>query len=192
MEQAHAGEGHDHAVLVALFDHQIIPDGAAGLGDVLHAGGHAALDGVGEGEEGVGAQGHSVLCVQPGPLFLSGQRFGTGGEIILPNALSAHILFVAVDVAVDHIIPAGTAQVGAERQGQGLGMLTQEPGVGLAAGQTDAVDPGLLTGTHADGLAIIGEANGVGLGVFQGDQGDDQIDFCTFGQFLVGGDDVFQ
>ena len=46
MEQAHAGEGHDDIVLVALGDDQVIADGAAGLGDVLDAGGDAALDGV--------------------------------------------------------------------------------------------------------------------------------------------------
>ena len=50
MEQTHTGKGHDDAVLVALLDDQIVTDGAAGLGDVLDAGGHAALDGVGEGE----------------------------------------------------------------------------------------------------------------------------------------------
>ena len=56
MEQTHAGEGHDDAVLVALLDDQIIADGAAGLGDVLDTGSHTALNGVGEGEECVGAQ----------------------------------------------------------------------------------------------------------------------------------------
>ena len=64
VEQAHAGEGHGDAVLVALGDDQIVTDGAAGLGDVLDAGGSAALDGVGEGEEGVGTQGDGVAAVQ--------------------------------------------------------------------------------------------------------------------------------
>ena len=162
VEQSHAGEGHDDAVLVALFDDQVVTDGAAGLSDVLDTGGHAALDGVGEGEEGVGAQGHSVTAVQPCPLFFLGQGFGTDGEVVLPNALGAHILFVAVDVAVDDIVTAGTAQVRTEGQGQGLGMLTQEPGVGLGACQTDAVHAALLAGAHADGLAVHRVAHGVG------------------------------
>ena len=34
MEQPHAGEGHDNAIFVALFNDQIVPDGAAGLGDI--------------------------------------------------------------------------------------------------------------------------------------------------------------
>ena len=63
VEESHAGEGHDDIVLVALGDDQVIADGAAGLGDVLDAGGHAALDGVGEGEESVGAQGDGIAGI---------------------------------------------------------------------------------------------------------------------------------
>ena len=108
VEQTHAGEGHDDAVLVAFFDDQVIADGAAGLGDVLDAGSNTALDGVGEGEESVGTQGDSVTGIQPGTLLFSGQRLGTDGEIVLPDALSADIFLVAVDVAVDDVVTAGT------------------------------------------------------------------------------------
>ena len=71
-------------------------------------------------------------------------------------------------------------------------MLPQEPGVGLGACQTGAGNPGLLSRTHANGLAVIGKADGVGLGVFEGDEGDNQVPFCAFGQVLVLGDDVVQ
>ena len=60
MEQAHAGEGHDHVVQVAGLDDVVVADGAAGLGHVAHAGAVRALDVVAEGEEGIGAQGHPV------------------------------------------------------------------------------------------------------------------------------------
>ena len=53
VEQAHAGECHDHAVFVAALYHKVVADGAAGLGDVLDAGGFGALDVVGEGEESI-------------------------------------------------------------------------------------------------------------------------------------------
>ena len=138
VEQTHAGEGHDDAVLIALFDDQVIPDGAAGFCDVLDTGSNAALDGVGEGEEGVGAQCNSVTGIQPCTLLLSGQRLGTDGEVVLPDALSADILFVAVDVAVDDVVTTGTTQILAERQVQSLGMLTQEPGIRLTTSQSDA------------------------------------------------------
>ena len=37
------------------------------------------------------------------------------------------------------------------------------------------MDAALLAGADADGLAVHRVAHGVGLGVFQGDQGDDQV-----------------
>ena len=71
-------------------------------------------------------------------------------------------------------------------------MLPQEPGVRLGASQTGTVDPGLLPGAHADGLAVIGKAHGIGLGVFQSDQGHDQVDFGTLGELFVFGDQIRQ
>ena len=38
VEEAHAGEGHDHGAAVALVDDRVVADGAARLGDVLDAG----------------------------------------------------------------------------------------------------------------------------------------------------------
>ena len=86
MEQAHAGEGHDDAVLVALGDDQVITDGAARLCDVLDAGSNAALDGVWKEEESVGAQSHSVTGIQPCPLLFSSQGFGMDGKVVLPKS----------------------------------------------------------------------------------------------------------
>ena len=139
VEQAHAGEGHDHIVLVTFCDDQIVTDGAAGLGDVLDAGGASALDVVREGEEGIAAQGYAAAGSQESLLFFFRQLLGLNGEVILPDALSADVLFVAVDVAVDDVVAVGAAQVLAELQAQGLGMLTQEPGICLGACQTGAM-----------------------------------------------------
>ena len=71
-------------------------------------------------------------------------------------------------------------------------MLTQEPGISLGTCQTDTVDSGLLAGADTDGLAVISEADGVGLGILQRNQRDDEVDFGIIGQFLVFGHDVFQ
>ena len=51
---------------------------------------------------------------------------------------------------------------------------------------------GLLAGADADGLAVHGEADGVGLGVFEGDERDDEIDGSVVGKFLVCSHDVGQ
>ena len=53
MEESDSGEGHNHAVLVGGGDDLIVADGAAGLGNVLHAGLAGTLHVVAEGEEGL-------------------------------------------------------------------------------------------------------------------------------------------
>ena len=64
-------------------------------------------------------------------------------------------------------------------------MLAQEEGVGLRAGQARAVDAALLTRADADGLPAEGVADGVGLGVFERDQGDDEVKDRALGQRFV-------
>ena len=71
-------------------------------------------------------------------------------------------------------------------------MLAQEEGVGLGAGQTGAVDSGLLARAHTHGLSIIGKADGVTLGVFQGNQGYNQVDFGGFRQVFILGNNVLE
>ena len=75
VEQTHAGESHDHALLVALLDDQVIPDGAAGLSDVLDTGSEGTLDVVAEGEECITGQRNVPAGSQPCPLFFCGQEF---------------------------------------------------------------------------------------------------------------------
>ena len=192
VEQAHAGEGHDHIVLIALGNHQIVTDRAAGLCDVLYTGSEGTLNVIAEGEECIAAQSHIGLLCQKCLLILLGQRLGTAGEVVLPNTLGANIFLVAVDITVDHIVTVRATQILTERQVQGLGMLAQEPGISLSASQTGAMDTALLTGTHTDCLAVHGKAYGVGLGVLQGDQRDDQIDGRRLGDLLVCGNDILQ
>ena len=71
-------------------------------------------------------------------------------------------------------------------------MLAQEPVVRLVARQTRAVDAALLARAHADGLAVLHIADGVGLGVLQGDEGDEHVPLGGLGQLLVVSDDVVQ
>ena len=63
MEQPDPGKRHDHAVLVRRGDDLIVPDGTAGLGNVLNTGLPGPLHVVPEGEEGVAAHGDAGdLC----------------------------------------------------------------------------------------------------------------------------------
>ena len=64
-------------------------------------------------------------------------------------------------------------------------MLTQPPDVSFVACQACTVDAALLSGTNADGLTVLDVANGVGLGVFQGNQGDDEVALSLWCEGLV-------
>ena len=91
MEQAHAGEGHDHVLLIAFLDDQVITDGAAGLCDVLDTGGKGTLDVIAEGEECVAAQCNIAAGCQPCLLIAFRQPLGLLGEVVLPDTVSADI-----------------------------------------------------------------------------------------------------
>ena len=71
------------------------------------------------------------------------------------------------------------------RQVQDFRVLTEPSDIGLIAGQTGAVDARLLPGTDADGHAVFYVADGVGLGVFQGNEGDDEVPLSRFRNGLV-------
>ena len=66
------------------------------------------------------------------------------------------------------------------------------PNIRFVAGKTGAVDSRLLTCADADGLAVFRIADGVRLCVFEGNQRNNQIAFCAFGQLFVFGDNIFK
>ena len=43
-------------------------------------------------------------------VFVCGKRFGTAGEIFLPVAVGADVLFVFVDISVDHVVAVGAPE----------------------------------------------------------------------------------
>ena len=71
-------------------------------------------------------------------------------------------------------------------------MLTQIPDVCLVACQSGAVDSGLLTCADTDGLTVFDVADRVGLGVFECNQADEQVDLCIFRQLFVLGNDILE
>ena len=110
VEQSHTGEGHCNASLVTLFDNKIVTNGTAGLCDISNTALFGALDVIAEGEEGIRAEGDAVDRVEVGALLLTREGSGLLGEVLLPVAVSANVLFVLVDVTVDNVISVGSAE----------------------------------------------------------------------------------
>ena len=93
------------------------------------------------------------------------------GEELFPYTLGQYIHAIVRDVHVDGVVPVGAADIRPERQSQNLRMLAEMPDVRLVPSQAGAMDAALLTSAHPDGLAVLGVADGIRLGVFQGDEG---------------------
>ena len=70
----------------------VIPDGTAGLNNVLDAGFSRPLHIIAKGEEGVGSQGNAGLGGQPFFLFLCCKRFRLYSKQCLPHAVGQYVL----------------------------------------------------------------------------------------------------
>ncbi|CAN3999461.1 Site-specific integrase, partial [Dysosmobacter welbionis] len=152
VEQPHPCKRHHHAVFVGCFNDMVIPDGTAGLNDVLDAGFSRPLHIIAEGEEGVGAACDAGEGCDPGFFLLRRQGIGAHSEGLLPDALRQHVLILVGEIYVDGVIPVRAANILHELQAQHLGMVAEPPGVRLGARQAGAVDAALLARSHADGL----------------------------------------
>ena len=185
MEKTHSRECHGNTVLIAALDYDIVADRAAGLCNILNAGLLRSLDIIAEGEEGVGAEGYAVNGVKICALFLVGERLRLYCEILFPVAVSAYVLFVSVDIAVDNVIAVRSLDIVLEGEGEDLIVLSEEPGISLAACKTGAMNSGLLTCSYADSLSVYCKANGVGLSILESDKSDDKIANGTLGKILI-------
>ena len=59
------------------------------------------------------------------------------------------------------------------------------PQIGFAARKAGAMDARLLSRAHADRLPVRRKTHGIGLRIFEGDEGDDQIDRLFFGKVFI-------
>ena len=192
VEKSHSGKCHNHTVFIALLDNEVVTDGATGLCNILYTGCVSTLDVIRKGEEGIGCKCNLVKAVKPCALFLCGQRLGTGGEIVLPDAVGGYVLLVTVDVAVDDVIPLGSSHLIKEGEREGLGMLTKEPGIRLRTCKSGAMDTRLLSRADTDSLSVYRVADRIGLCILKGNESNDKVTLRAFGKLLICGDDVFK
>ena len=143
MEQPIPREAQHNPVLIAGGNHIIIPNGAAGLGDIGNAGLLRPLHIIPEREKCIGPAGNAALLCNPRLLLLGGQDLGLDLEGLLPNALGQNVLILVGGVHVDGIVPIRAADSVHKLEAQHLGMLPDQPVVCLIACQTGAVDAAL-------------------------------------------------
>lgn len=198
MKQADTRKGHDHAVFLTGLGHLFVLDTATGLGHVTDTDLTGHIDRIPKGEKGITAQGETTAAATA-TLAMSGdkvglvlcrQGFGDSGELGLPlgQFLGRHVAFNVPDAGIDPVLSLDALLKG---QGQDLGVLPQQPGLYLAGGQLDAIDAGLLTGSHPNHHAIFAKADRIGLRILDADRGQEQIPNGIGRQLLVGRDDIF-
>ena len=147
---------------------------------------------VAEGEEGVASHRDVRVLLDPLKPFLAREGCGPGREELLPLSVSQHVVRVVAGVHVNRVVAVGPLDSVHEWQLKHAGALAQPPLVGLVPGQAGAVDAALLSRAYSDGLPVLDVADGVGLGVFQDNQRDEEIVNLFLGQVLVLGDDVLE
>ena len=170
----------------------VVPDRAARLGDVLHAGFVRALHIVAEGEEGVRAAGDTALRGDPGFFLFCGDRLRLYPEYALPDTVREDIFVFIRQIDINGVIPVGAADAVDKLQAEHLRVLPQQPVVGLLSGKACAVNTALLSGADTDGLPVLYIADRVRLGVLQRDQRHDHIADRRFGELLVLRDQILQ
>lgn len=145
-----------------------------------------------KGKKAIAAQCHALVLGEPLTALFCGERFWLLGEEHLPSAVAQHVFPLVRDIHVDGVVAVGATYAWLEGERHYLGTLPHPPCVGLAASQTGAVDTALLSGADTDGLTVLDVAYRVALGIFQGDEGDDQVTASLIGEGLVLGRDVLK
>jgi len=190
MEQSQACEAYGHAIFVTCFDNDIISDAPARFCDIFHAAFLSTVNVVAEREERVRSERYIAVLVQPCSLFFRSKSGRFFCEVIFPLAVADNIHPVFADVIIDGVVSVRTSDILFERQVHYLRRLTEEPFVGLAARKSCAVDSGLLSGTDADSLTALGEADGVRLCIFQSNERNDQVDLGVIRNIFILRNDI--
>lgn len=71
-----------------------------------------------------------------------------------------------------------------EGEGENAGVVPEPPVVGFGACEAGAVNAGLLACAETDDGAVEGVGDGVGLGVFEGEGGDDEVGDGGIGELM--------
>lgn len=192
VEETEGGMGNDHIVGISSSNDEVILDGSGGSSNVLDTGLLGTVDVVGEGEEGVGGDDDILELLHVGSTLLGSESSGDGLELCLPGSTLLTLANLVENVEVNGVGLVSTLGLLLEVKVQDLGVVAQPPVVGLVTSKTGAVDTGLLAGTETDDHSVLGVADRVGLGILEGDGGDNQIANGRLGQVLVLGDEVLE
>ena len=192
VEQPHAGEYCHHAVLVTDFDDIIVFSRCRPALRYRIRRSFLALSMLSPNGKKASLPRETPLMESRYSLLFLCKRLRFFCEQGLPYAVLQDILVLVPQVDVDGIIAVRSGHIVSERQVDYDIRLSQMPEVRFVSCQSGAVDPGLLSCAYADGLSVLCIGDRIGLGVFEGDQCDDQVALRLLWQIFVCRNDVGQ
>mmetsp|Transcript_17316 Transcript_17316/g.34466 ORF Transcript_17316/g.34466 Transcript_17316/m.34466 type:complete len:323 (-) Transcript_17316:1060-2028(-) len=171
VEQSHSSVHHDHPVLLARCVDRPVLHAPTRLYDVADPHLGSVIDGVPERKERVAAHGDARRLLHELVLIALLEWLRHGLELCLPAhpLLRREVPLDVPDAGVDAILSLDSRF---KLQREHLGVLAHVPRGDLASGEFDAVNARLLSGADSHHHTVLGEPNGVGLGVFDADGGD--------------------
>ena len=175
MEEPQGSVSKDHSMLISSLDALRIHNTSARRSQVLDTALPGTVDVIREGEERVTRARNAVQLGSPLLLGLLAQRLNGSLEQALPVRLLTALQNLAADVEVDGVGLFSSLDSLLERKSKDLWVVAEPPEIGLTTGKTSAVNTRLLACTDADDRAMECVGNTVGLSVFQGEGGDDQV-----------------
>mmetsp|Transcript_124624 Transcript_124624/g.265862 ORF Transcript_124624/g.265862 Transcript_124624/m.265862 type:complete len:281 (-) Transcript_124624:1170-2012(-) len=186
VEESKPSEGHGHAVAIAGVDDLGIRHRPTWLGHVLHAVFGGMVDGIPEGEEGVGGDGDVCELSQELALLFCGEGLGSFVEVLLPfcELRRLHVSLDVADAGVHALLPF---HAGLELQALHLLVESKAPCRHLPARKLHTVDTTLLSSTDTDHHTILGIPDGVGLGVLDSDGREDKVELRLIGKIFAFG-----
>lgn len=172
----------DHLVLISRLDAFCIHDTPSGRGQIPDSAFVCAVDIVREREESIAGTGHAFELGRPFLPLGVGEGFGDSLEQRLPMLLLSTLQDLPADVQVDGIGLLSTFDTALEWQGQSAGVVAQPPVVGFVAGKPGTVNTGLLASSETDDCTTERVCNAVGLCVFEGQSGYDEVSARVVGE----------
>jgi hypothetical protein len=181
VEQSQRSMRKDYAVLIGSLNALFVHDASTGRREVPHATLPCAMNVIREGEECIARASDAVKFDRPLLFLRVGERLYGSLEQALPMLLLTALENFAGDIQVDSVRLLSALDPFLERQGKDTGVMAEPPEVSFAARETCTVDARLLTCADTNDRAMERIRNTVGLGIFEGQSGYNQVSDGTGG-----------
>lgn len=185
MEKSEVGVSKDDRVLVSSLDTLGIHDTSTWGGEISDTTLVGTVDVVGEGEESVAGASNTIKLLSPFLLLLLCERLWYLFKQALPLSALTTLEDLSRDEEIDGVGLVSALDALLKWQSEDAGVVTEPPEVGFTSGKTCAVNAGLLASTDTNDSTVIGIGDAVGLGVLEGQSGNDEIGDGALRKVLV-------